>query len=380
MKREMLSLGEKGYEKLFFILILLLALVTGCVEEKKEEIKIGVLVPKTGEFSSAGLVMENAAKLAEKHAREMGYNVKVIVADCGDKPETAKTAFISLAQQGVVAVVGTYSSPQTLIVADTAKDLKVVFMASVAAAEIESKVREGNKYVFRNAYNATYWGTLAAEFLKSTNASSYYLVGYEPLKTFNMLLFGQVKNMSDAKLVGESWYKSPAISPEDYKDVAAKVAKIDVDVVILGDPGPISVEFVKYYRLNGGKAIVYSVGGTLALPQVLKKINVNDVAFQAAAIENQEKTRITKKYFEDYKATFGEEANNYAGILTYDAVLIIAQAAAKSGDLIENLEKGSFLGAAGVYRFNEAHQAMWGLKELKGSLGIYRNGTIQVLS
>jgi ABC-type branched-subunit amino acid transport system substrate-binding protein len=75
------------------------------------EVKIGVLAPITGEFSSAGVVMENAAKLAEKHAREMGYNVKVIIRDCGDKPESAKVAFLALVQEGVTAIVGTYSSP-----------------------------------------------------------------------------------------------------------------------------------------------------------------------------------------------------------------------------------------------------------------------------
>ena len=229
------------------------------------EIKIGVLVPKTGEFSSGGVVMENAAKLAEKHAKEMGYNIKVIIRDCGDKPETTKVAFLELVRENVSAIVGTYSSPQALIAADIANETKVVFIASVAAADLESKVKAGNKYVFRNAYNTSYWGILAAEFLKVTNASNYYLVGYEPLKTFNMGIFSIIKKLSNAKLIGESWIKSPSVSPEDYKRVAQELANKNIEVIILGDPGPTSVSFVREYRMAGGNATIYSVGGTLAL-------------------------------------------------------------------------------------------------------------------
>ncbi|MEM4279010.1 MAG: branched-chain amino acid ABC transporter substrate-binding protein, partial [Archaeoglobaceae archaeon] len=73
--------------RMFIFLVLAIFLFSGCAEQK-EEIRIGVLIPKTGEFSSAGVVMENSAKLAEKHAKEVfGINVKLIFADCGDKPE-----------------------------------------------------------------------------------------------------------------------------------------------------------------------------------------------------------------------------------------------------------------------------------------------------
>ncbi|MEM0351162.1 MAG: ABC transporter substrate-binding protein [Archaeoglobaceae archaeon] len=364
--------------KVIYYFLLLLLLFSACVQQK-EEIRIGVLVPKTGEFSSAGLVMENAAKLAEKHAKEFfGLNVKVVIADCGDKPETAKTAFISLAQQGVVAIVGAYSSPQSLVLADTAKELKVVYIASVASADLESKVKDGNKFVFRNAYNVTYWGILAVEFLEKIDAKSYYLVGYDPLRTFNAALFSLIKNSTKAELKGEDWIKSPSVAPEDYKRAVEKALASDAEVIILGDPGVMSVSFVREYAMKGGKATIYSVGGTLALPYVLRSLNVNNIAFQAAAIEGEEKTVLTKKYFEDYKSNFKEDANNYAGILTYDAILIAAQAASK-GKLIEELEKGEFIGAAGIYSFNENHQAKWGTEKLKGSIGIYKDGRIEIL-
>ncbi|MEM0089495.1 MAG: ABC transporter substrate-binding protein [Archaeoglobaceae archaeon] len=365
--------------RMFIFLVLAIFLFSGCAEQK-EEIRIGVLIPKTGEFSSAGVVMENSAKLAEKHAKEVfGINVKLIFADCGDKPETAKTAFAYLSQQNVVAVVGAYSSSQALAVADSAMELKKVYIASVASADLESKVKAGNRFVFRNAYNTSYWGVLAVEFLEIMNAKSYFLAGYDPLRTFNAAMFNLIKNSTKSELKGEDWIKSPSVAPEDYKRVVEKAIESRAEVVVLGDPGPTSVSFVREFAMRRGNATIYSVGGTLALPQVLKTLNVSNVAFQAAVLEGQEKTNLTRKYFEDYKATFGEDANNYAGVLTYDAILIVAQAS-KGKDLIEQLEKGSFVGAAGIYSFNENHQANWGSEKLRGSIGIYRDGKIEILT
>ncbi len=189
-----------------------------------------------------------------------------------------------------------------------------------------------------------------------------------------------IEEKSAAEKICEVYYKSPAVSPDDVKVVAAEVAKKmgSRDVVILGDPGKLSITFLKEYRGNGGKGIVYSVGGALALPSTLEKLKANYTAFQAAALEETRKTDLTEKYFSDYRKAYGEEANNYAALLTYDALLILAQALEKGGDLIETLENGEFKGAAGVYEFDARHTAKWGSKELKGVIGEYVDG-IKVL-
>lgn len=383
--------------KRIVVLLIVSLLVLGCVQQKpttptqaptvtpttspitqQKEIKIGVLIPKTGRFSNAGVFMENAAKLAEKHIKETGivknYNIKLIFADCGDNPDTAKSAFLNLASQDVVAVVGAYTSPQAMACADAASQTKVVYIASVASTgQLEQRVKEGNKYVFRNAYNTTYWGVLAAKFLKISGAEAYYFQGYDPLKTFNQGMLNAIKQRVNLTLKGEEYY-NPKVNPKDVENSAAKAANIvgEKDVLIVGDPGPLSIKFLKEYRQNGGKGIIYSVGGTLALPQILASINEsNYTAFQAAVLKETKKTEYTSKYFNDYKTLYGEEANNYAGVLTYDAILILAQALEKGGDinLIKTLEGDEFTGACGVYKFNELHQAEWGSEKLKGVIG-----------
>ncbi len=368
--------------------ILLALLIFGCTQpsqpsqpvEKPEKIKIGVLIPETGIYSAAGVAMKNAAELAAKHAG----NVELVFADCGDSPEKTKTAFEYLVSQKVDAIVGAYSSPQAMVAADAAGESKVVYIVSVASTGvIERKVAEGNKYVFRISYNTTYWGVLAAEFLNLAKPEKYYFVGYDPLKTFNQGMLNAIKDIYGSDPAMELYYKSPSVSPEDSKNVARQLAEVvgERDVVILGDPTGVSIKFLKEYRANGGKGIVYSVGGALALPATLKKLNAEYTAFQAAALEETEKTELTKKYFEEYKASYGEDANNYAGLLTYDAILILSKAFEEGGKdkLIETLESGSFKGAAGVYTFNSRHQALWGSENLKGVIGEYVDGRVEVL-
>ncbi|AAB90281.1 branched-chain amino acid ABC transporter, periplasmic binding protein (braC-3) [Archaeoglobus fulgidus DSM 4304] len=372
--------------RVVFSLILLTVFILGCTQpaqptqpQPEEKIKVGVLIPETGLYSSAGVAMKNAAELAAEHAG----NVELVFADCGDSPEKAKTAFEYLVSQKVDAVVGAYSSPQAMVVADAAGENKVVYLVSVASTGvIEKKVTEGNRYVFRTAYNTTYWGVLAAEFLSLSKPDKYYFVGYDPLKTFNQGMLAKINELYGEPEL-EVYYKSPSVSPDDYKNVAKQIAERagERDAIILGDPGGVSINFLKEYRANGGKGIIYSVGGALALPATLKKLNAGYTAFQAAALEETEKTDLTAKYFADYKAKFGEDANNYAGLLTYDSIMILSQAFEKGGKekLIETLESGSFKGAAGIYRFNENHQALWGSEELKGTIGEFVNGKVEVV-
>ncbi|WP_290595805.1 MULTISPECIES: ABC transporter substrate-binding protein [unclassified Archaeoglobus] len=362
--------------------IFLVFLLLGCTqpaEQTEKKIKIGVLIPETGIYSTSGVAMKNAAELAAKHAG----NIELVFADCGDTPEKAKTAFDYLVSQNVDAVVGAYSSPQAMVVADAAGDSKVVYLVSVASTgAIEKKVAEGNRYVFRVAYNTTYWGVLAAEFLRLSQPERYYFVGYDPLKTFNQGMLKSIKSLYGDPEV-EVYYKSPSVAPEDYRNVARQIAEMagDRDVIILGDPSGISINFLKEYRANGGRGLIYSVGGALALPPTLKKLNAEYTVFQAAALEETDKTDMTKRYFEDYRKEYGEDANNYAGLLTYDSIMILSQAFVKGGKdkLMETLLSEEFKGAAGIYRFNDLHQAVWGSEELKGTIGEFVGGEVKVL-
>ncbi len=359
----------------------------------KVKIKIGVLIPKTGKFQTAGVVMENAAKLAKRHLEENGkVEIELEFADCGDSAEKTKSAFLDLANRGVIAVVGAYSSPQAIAAADAAFETKTPYMVSVASTGlIEKKVAEGNRYVFRTAYNTTYWGKLASEFLRLSNAEGYYFQGFQPLSTFNKGMLNVIQQTTKLKLIDEVYY-NPSVDPKDVqnkaRDAAQKVG--DKDVLILGDPGGLSVAFLKAYRGNGGKGIVYSVGGVLALPQTLEalKSTADYTAFQAAALEKIPSTEYTKKYFEDYRKEYGEEANNYAGVLTYDAILVIGQALENvhtknsneiKASLIKELEKREFKGACGIYKFNAKHQAVWGSEKLTGKLAEWVNGRVLIL-
>ena len=394
--------------KVFIILLgVALLLLSGCVGEKpvptptptakptptvtpqpttkpeKVKLKIGVLLPVTGKFQTAGVVMKNAAMLAKKHLEERGkVEVELEFADCGDSAEKTKAAFLDLANRGVVAIVGAYSSPQAIAAADAAKQTGTIYIVSVASAGvIEKKVEEGNPYVFRVSYNTTYWGDLAAEFLKLSKANSYYFQGFQPLSTFNKGMLGVIQKKTNLSLIDEVYY-NPAIDPKDVQNKAIEAAKKvgERDVLVLGDPGSLSASFLKVYRGNGGKGIVYSVGGVLALPQTLEGLGktADYTAFQAAALEKIPATEYTEKYFEGYRKAYGEEANNYAGVLTYDAILVLGQAAEKAGNdkaaLIEELEKGEFKGACGVYKFNDKHQAEWGSKELVGKIAEWVDG------
>jgi len=70
-------------------------------------------------------------------------------------------------------------------------------------------------------------------------------------------------------------------------------------------------------------------------------------------------------YVERYEHRYGSPPVGYSDTLPYDAVTVLVAAWRKAGSaaaeaVVPVLERGTFAGVAGMYRFDAAHQAQWG--------------------
>ena len=70
-------------------------------------------------------------------------------------------------------------------------------------------------------------------------------------------------------------------------------------------------------------------------------------------------------YAEAFERRFGYPPSGYSDTLPYDALSVLLAAVRQAGKvdtdaLVAALEKGSFAGVAGTYRFDASHQAAWG--------------------
>ncbi len=91
---------------------------TGTAGGEIKYVKIGALLPLTGDLASMGKANEKAVLLAQddvnKYLEQKGYNwrIKIVVQDTATDPATAKDRFDALYQQGIKFFIGPMSSAE----------------------------------------------------------------------------------------------------------------------------------------------------------------------------------------------------------------------------------------------------------------------------
>jgi branched-chain amino acid transport system substrate-binding protein len=157
-------------------------------------------------------------------------------------------------------------------------------------------------------------------------------------------------------------YYSPGNPAFDTIAVAAAAAS--PDIVILADPGRNSVSFLKRLRESAPALPALSIGGALGDARLAASVPLSAPVYVQAAAWRGVSPAATA-YAERYERRYGTAPVGYSDTLPYDAVTVLVDAWRKAGSaateaVVPVLERGTFEGMAGVYRFDDAHQALWG--------------------
>jgi branched-chain amino acid transport system substrate-binding protein len=109
-----------------FLIILLFAHPVWAVEP----IKIGFIGPLTGDYMAAGGEAKQVVELLAKNTNDrggiLGSKVEMIYEDDQGNPQVAEAAAKRLVEQGVIAVIGSYTSAVTESVQQVLNDSKII--------------------------------------------------------------------------------------------------------------------------------------------------------------------------------------------------------------------------------------------------------------
>lgn len=144
----------KNRKTVFLIAAIFVAsvLLSGCGRQvSTETIKIGSVHPLTGSMAYEGQAMVNAQKIAiDKINAEGGVNgrmLELVVRDSMGTSSGAANAALKLANSGIVALTGTYTSSSAQVVSRTAEKTKIPLVITVAASD--NLLSNGYRYTFR---------------------------------------------------------------------------------------------------------------------------------------------------------------------------------------------------------------------------------------
>ncbi len=149
--------------KKFFFIAFSLIIFIGCGQQKRkaDEIKIGVILPLTGDAASYGVKLKNGIELAHNQNKSKD-RISLIFEDSKMETRHAVSSYNKLKQVGCRIIIGPFSSSEVFAVGPLAVNDKVILLAPTASAPGIPQI--GN-YVFRLTPSDQYDGKVIATFI-----------------------------------------------------------------------------------------------------------------------------------------------------------------------------------------------------------------------
>ncbi|MDJ0272052.1 MAG: ABC transporter substrate-binding protein [Candidatus Caldarchaeum sp.] len=297
------------------------------------EIKIGVLLPLSGDIGPIGSKMLNGAKLAAKLLNNWGgiagSTVSIAAEDTVGEPTKALDAVKKLVEvDGVQVIAGPATSVEFLTIAEYLKSRNVPAISMSATAAAISEI--GGDYIFRVVPSDAEQTRALADLItsKGVNRLATFVVSND----YGIGIETGLKKHLGNKIVLSIRYDP---TKGDYREELNRVKQANVDAVLWAmwvDSG--IVVFKQAYDL--GLTNILSFGGE----------GMSDKAFfaDAKAAEYLLLTKMTgtkpappaeslssKKFVEAYRKEFGEDPGLFADT-TYDSTMVSALAVALAGE------------------------------------------------
>jgi len=294
-----------------------------------EKIKIGVILPLTGDGASLGEDCKNGIELAVDIFNLKGYidGKKIVVSyeDSEGKPDLAVNALHKFITQGIRIVIGDLFSSPTLAMAPIADKNEILLFSPGASSPKLSGI---SKYFFRNYPSDNYEGKLIAEYIYQQGIkrtailypNNDYGVGlkdvfkgkYEYLGGRIVFNEGYDENSTDfrtslAKIQTE---KPEALYLPGYYSSIARITRqikeLGIKIRLFSNIG---VEDPKIFELAGNAAY--------------------DLVYTAPAIDFKSNAPAIKDFVEKFKQRFGREPG-FPSAHGYDSINFLMQSMLKS--------------------------------------------------
>ncbi|MDD2540977.1 MAG: ABC transporter substrate-binding protein [Desulfuromonadaceae bacterium] len=339
------------YKKIAVMVMILGFALPGVSQAAK--VKIGFINTITGAEAPIGENLTNGVTLALEDLKKKGIDVDLIKEDDTGKPEKALSAFEKLAtRDNVAGVVGPYTSACANAVASQADRYKLAQL--IPAAAKEEITRKGHKYVFRlNAPADVYSSVLMDAILTVDKPKTIAYVyantdfGISTVKTAKEY----AKKLGIREVADEKYQKGAP----DFRSTLTKIKALNPDLVFMVSYEVDAITLMRQSREIGltPKAFL-GAGAGFTTSQFLAQKKISNLVFSSTQWTDDVNWPGAKNFYNRYKSKFGK-VPSYHAACAYEAMLIMAETAAKNGGDREKtragLKSGQWNGIMGEVKF-----------------------------
>lgn len=325
--------------KYFIILFIaaLFVLMIFCGPKESNVIRIGLIVPITGDVKTFGESVRNSVLLAVEDANlKGGVNnkiIKIITADDKNDPTEAANACSKLINQDKVKLlIGSVASKSSIPVSEICQEAKVL-MITPTSTNPKVTVRDNGErkdYVFRACFIDPFQGTVAAKFaienLKVKQAAVLYDISNDYVKGLAEFFKDAFTKMGGTISIYESYGKDDV----DFSSLLTKVKANNPEVLFIPDYYTKVGLIAKQARAIGIKSVLLGGDGWDS-PEMTK---IAGDAINGGYFTNhyspQDPRPEVQEWVAKYKLKYGSKPDALA-TLGYDATLLLLEAIRVAG-------------------------------------------------
>lgn len=309
------------------IVTILIIGIVSCAKKRPEEIKIGAILPLTGDTASYGVALKKGMDLAiEKINSQGGINTKklmVIFEDSQADPSKGVSAFTKLVTADKVPIViGDMFSAGTLAMTPIAEKNKVVLLSPTASAV---ELTTAGDYIFRiypsDTYDGIYLANFVSEKLKARSASIIYLQ-VTSISAVSQVFKERFESLGGIILGADSYKEGDT----DFRGQLIKAKEDDPDIIFI--PGYLK-EMAMLLRQAKELAIkkTFLSISTFYDPKILELSGgaAEGVLFSSPFFDPKSASVEVEEFVESFKSKYNNEPDILAGY-GYDVVNIATEA------------------------------------------------------
>ena len=317
-------------------------------------LRIGVVNSTTGPQAPIGETINNGYTLAVEDLAKKGIKVELVKEDDTGKPQVALSGFEKLAtRDNVLGVVGAYTSACSSAIAKKAEMYKLPLVIPVASKE--EITRQGQKYVFRvSATTEDYASVLLTMALTLGKPKTMAILNENTdFGTSGAKSAKLIAGQKGIQVVAEEAY---AAGSPDYRSTLAKIKGANPDLVFMVSYVADGILLMRQARELGLKPQAFlGAGAGFAQMQFAQEKEISNLVFSSTQWTPEVNWPGAKDFATRYRARFGKQEVPYHAANAYATLMVMGEAAAKSGGNREGLRNalasGQWDGILGKIQF-----------------------------
>jgi len=359
-----------------------LLMLSGLDLQAAKTVKIGVIMPLSGQLSLDGTHEANGVKMAVEDINAQGgikvggeaYKIELLVYDDQGIPKESVAAMEKLVtRDGVKMVIGAYTSSSTLAVMPIAQREKVVICSPNSAAEKLTQV--GNKWFFRGGVTSPGAVRTITAFIKSLGIKSVvHLAINDDYGRNTAALNKAAQEKIGVKVLAQEYYDH---GTTDFYSVLTKIKGMKPEAIFQVMETKAASIYVRQTKEIVPELPLVDAGGVD--PYMLLKLTPDAVAkwqivSRGPALDNPKVLPVVKRYREKYN--MDPMSYVFSG---YDVMSIFRIAMEKAGTVTdtekirEAMTKTNYQGMMGHYYFDKNNE-----NSLDVWVGSYKGGKVNL--